>query len=330
MKVLIHIVLLICVLSSCKDQAEIKEIKFDFFPSFSHQTHITIDYKKNTLNVNVSEDFYFEQLEYPDTTEPYIVKKGDTLITFYDKTFTLKDSDLEKFKIAENNSSFDVTTTHKRSVLDGISFKVSKLNTKNDTIFLNSNSPRRGIKFMLDYSLLDPLFELLYSSIENKEGISIIEDIQEYFDYQMIRKTNNNPLEIRIYGRLNKGCGTNNDFLTSYLESLPSEPIIFDCREGELSYCVYSLFEELAKNKAIYFYGKNEMIKCHKDVIAALDEEYEYYKEKDYKNEIWDELERKADLKYGNWLNNPNIKWFKTKEEILEHIAKKEKLSSIF
>jgi len=298
-------------------------MKFDFYPSFYHHTQMTIDYNRKTLNINVFEDYYVEKLDYSDTTEPYIVESGDTLITFYNKTFSIEDNDLEKFKIAENKSQFNVKTFHKRRVLDGISFKATKINIENDTVFLNSISPIRNNNFKLDYALLDPLFELLYSSIDDNDGINIIEEIQEYFQYRLIRKTNDNPLEIRIYGILSGGCETKNNYLTSFLENLQDEPIIFDCRKALISYCTYSIFEELAKNRKIYFYGENKMFECFKDNQNALDEVYENNEDKDYKNEIWDKLKKKSNSKYNNWLNNPDIKWFKTKEEIIKHIANK-------
>jgi hypothetical protein len=97
---------------------------------------------------------------------------------------------------------------------------------------------------------------------------------------------------------------------------LPNTPIIFDCREGSISYCAYPLFEKLAQNRIIYFYGKNKISKCHKDTQDALDEEQSYND-----NDSWKNLEKKAETKFNNWLNNPNIKWFKTKEEIIKHIA---------
>jgi len=312
---------LIIILLSCNHKTEIKEVVFDFYPSFYHPTHITIDYTKKLLNVNVFEDYYIEDIEYSDTTEPYIIENSDTLITFYNKTFAIKDDDLEKFVKAEDKSDFNSTITHKRSTLDGISFRATKININNDTIYLNSVSPIRENKFKLDYSLLDPLFNLLYSTINDNHGITVVEEIQRYFDYRLIRKVNENPLEIRIYGGINNGCTSDNHFLASFLDSLPNEVIIFDCREGQISYCAYPLFEKLAKSRTIYFYGKNEISKCDKDTQNALDEDNQFNNQLKYKNEAWKKLERKATSKYNKWLNNPNIQWFETKEEIITHIA---------
>ena len=85
---------------------------------------------------------------------------------------------------AVNDCQLDSSANHYNyDIKDGISFQISKILTDNDTISLTSNLSRRIEQSKQEYSLLDPFFELALNSIDDNNGILIIQEIQTYFEY---------------------------------------------------------------------------------------------------------------------------------------------------
>jgi hypothetical protein len=215
-------------------------------------------------------------------------------------------------------SRLDSTVEHKQDVLDGIGFRVSKINMGNDTISLTSISPIRTKEFQMDFKLLDAFFDLAYNSIDDYDGISTIENIQDYFDYGLpLRKVNENSIEYRVWGSIT-GCRDDNQEFLRMLENLPNDkPVILDLRNGSISYCLYEVLEEYSQKKELYFYGDKSALESKK----VMDE----IKLAEKNGEVLSELRIQAyeihKMIYEGWNNNQKIKSFITREEIIKTIT---------
>ncbi|GAK91787.1 hypothetical protein JCM19297_678 [Nonlabens ulvanivorans] len=193
------IFLLTILLISCNSNSDLKEVQFFFAPSFLYPTKFNIDIENKTIEQYTFQDSYYEK-EWIDSTS-YKQHRKDTLVVHYKKTFNIDKSELSKFLTELKLSRLDSTVEHRRDVLDGIGFRVSKINSGNDTISLTSISPSRTEEFQMDFKLLDAFFDLAYNSIDDYDGISGIENIQDYFNYGLpLRKVNENPIEYRVWG----------------------------------------------------------------------------------------------------------------------------------
>lgn len=303
-------------LCSCNSNSELKEVQFFFAPSFLYPTKFNIDIKNNTIEQYTFQDSYYEK-EWIDSTS-YRENRKDTLIVHYKKTFKIDKSELNQFLTELKLSSLDSTVEHRRDVLDGIGFRVSKINSRNDTISLTSISPSRTEEFQMDYKLLDAFFDLSYKSIDDYDGISGIENIQDYFNYGVpIRKVNENPIEYRIWGTIS-GCREDNQEFLKILENLPNNnPVIFDLRNGSIAYCLNEMLEEYSEKKEIYIYGDKSALES-KNIMDEI-------KLAEKNGEVLSELRISAyethKMIYENWKNNQKIKSFLTKEEVQKTIA---------
>lgn len=301
---------------SCKSNSELKEVRFLFAPSFLYPTKFNIDIKNNTIEQYTYQDSYYVK-EWVDSVS-YREHRKDTLVVHYKKTFNISKSEMNKFLNELNSSRLDTTVEHRRSVMDGIGFRVSKINTKNDTISLTSISPDRTEKYQMDYKILDAFFGLAYKSIDDYKGISGIENIQDYFYYGLpIRKVSENPIEYRIWGSIS-GCREDNQEFLTLLQNLPiDKPVIFDLRNGSISYCLNELLEEYSQKRKLYIYGDKSALSSKK----IMDE----IKLAEKNGEVLSELRIQAyethKMIYENWKNNQKIKSFLTKEDVIKTIA---------
>ncbi|MCL6274737.1 hypothetical protein M3P19_12010 [Muricauda sp. 2012CJ35-5] len=220
----------------------------------------------------------------------------------------------------------DSSIRHGREVLDGISFRFSKINQWNDSIFLISTNPNRQEKYQKDYQILDAFFELAHSTIKNNnKGQSLTENIQDYFHYGLpIKRVSNNPIEYRVWGRIS-GCRDGNNTLVSLLDSLPkNEPVIFDIRNGSFAPCLEELLKEFEQKRQIYYYGNNELNQLDLDIETLEDELSEA--EKDNSNGLigsirieLKELKKERKRIVADTTSKTNS--FKTKKELLKTIA---------
>ncbi len=303
-------------LTSCNNNSELKEVQVLFAPSFLHLTKFTIDIENKTIEQYTFQDSYYVK-ERIDSTS-FRERKKDTLIIYYKKTFPIDSQILNKFLNELKASQLDSTIQHRRAMLDGIGFRVSKINKKNDTISLTSNFTSRKEESQLEYKILDVFFELLYKSIDDYNGISGIENIQDYFSYGLpIRKVNENPIEYRVWGSIS-GCRSDNQEFLTLLKNLPKEkPVLFDLRNGSIAYCLNEVLEEYSQKKKIYLYGDRSMIES-KDIMDEI-------KLAKKNGEVLSKLRIQAyethKMIYENWGNNKKIKSFLTKEDILKTIA---------
>lgn len=304
---------------SCKNNSDLKEVEFFFAPSFLYPTKFKIDIKHSTIEQYTFQDSYYVK-EWIDSTS-YREHRKDTLVVHYKKTFKIKKAELNQFLSELKLSHLDSTVEHRRSVLDGIGFRVNKINSRNDTISLTSINPSRTEEFQMDYKLLDAFFDLSYKSIDDYDGISGIENIQDYFNYGLpLRIVNENPIEYRIWGSIS-GCRDDNQEFLRILESLPNDkPVIFDLRNGSIAYCLNEVLEEYSQKKHLYIYGDKSALQSKK----IMDE----IKLAEKNGKVLSELRIQAyethKMIYENWKNNQKIKSFLTKEELLKTIANKE------
>lgn len=315
------LLILIGSLISCNNNSELKEVQVLFAPSFLYPTQFTIDIKSKTIEQYTFQKSYFVK-EWIDTNA-YTGHWKDTLVVHYRKSFLIDDEVLNEFLRELKSSRLDSTIVNRKLVLDGIGFRVSKMVNKNDTISLTSNLTRRDESTDLEYKLLDAFFDLANQTIDDYDGITSIENIQDYFDYGLpLRKVNDKPIEYRVWGSLS-GCKSDNPELVTFLKSLPSnEPIIFDLRNGSFSICLNSLLKEYDNQKFIYYYGNPEKTKYEQE-IKILKEELKVAISN--KNElsiqnIKKEIERR--LRYKNEIFRmeiPNV--FSTRAELMETIA---------
>lgn len=303
-------------LFSCKNNSDLKEVEFFFAPSFLYPTKFNIDIKNSTIEQYTFQDSYYVK-EWIDSTS-YREHRKDTLVVHYKKIFKIDKSELNQFLTELKLSRLDSSVEHGRSVLDGIGFKVSKINSRNDTISLTSISPSRTEEFQMDYKLLDAFFDLSYKSIDDYDGISGIENIQDYFNYGLpLRIVNENPIEYRIWGSIS-GCRDDNQEFLRILESLPNDkPVIFDLRNGSIAYCLNEVLEEYSQKKQLYIYGDESALQSKK----FMDE----IKLAEKNGEVLSELRIQAyethKMIYENWKNNQKIKSFLTKKELIKTIA---------
>lgn len=225
-------------------------------------TRFTIDLRDRTID----QYQYQTSIEYydPDSIKwgdfyAHRVKNKDTLIVYYKKTFKINKVDLNKFLQSVNENKLDSNIVHDRIVLDGVSFNYSTVNNNNDTISLKSVCPNRN-ENKLDYKYFDAFFELAYATINDYQGICLIEEIQDYFSYGLpIKLTSKEPLEYKIWGTIS-GCRNDNPELLEFLKQLPNDkPIIFDIRNGSFSPCLYELFDDYGHKKNIFYYGKESL-----------------------------------------------------------------------
>lgn len=303
-------------LFSCKSNSDIKEVQFFFSPSFLHPTKFTINVKNKTIEQYTFQDRYYEK----EWLSPKSFKqhKKDTLIVHYKKTFDISSSQLNQFMSEVNLSGLDSIVEHRRNVFDGIGFRVRKINSTNDTVSLTSVNPSRTKEFYMDYKLLNAFFDMAYHSIDDYDGVSGVENIQDYFNYGLhIRQVNNKPIEYRVWGSIS-GCRDDNREFLKILEHLPNnEPIIFDLRNGSISFCLNEVLEEFSQKKKLYFYGDKSAIQS-KEIL----DEIELAK---INGEELSELRVQAyemhKLIYDNWMNNQTIKSFLTKDEVLKTIS---------
>ncbi len=308
-------------LISCNNNSELKEVQVLFAPSFLYPTKFTIDVKSKTIEQYIFQKSYFVK-EWIDTNA-YTGHWKDTLVVHYRKSFLIDDEVLNEFLREVKSSRLDSTIENRELVLDGISFRVSKMGKKNDTISLTSNITRRDEDSKLVYKLLDAFFDLANQTIDDYDGISSIENIQDYFDYELpLRKVNDKPLEYRVWGSFT-GCKSDNPKLVEFLESIPpNEPVIFDLRNGSFSICLYSLLKEYENQKFIYYYGNFEKTKNEQEIKVLREELKVAISNKNelsiqnIKNELESSLWYREEI---SRMEIPNI--FSTRAELMETIA---------
>ncbi len=251
------------------------------------------------------------------------VHGSDNLINEqYEIDKTVLNTFLERIESVKMDSSI----RHDRMVLDGISFRFSKINFWNDSISLISVSPSREEKYQKDYEILDAFFELTDKTIiNNNKGQSLTENIQDYFHYALpIKYISNKPIEYRVAGRIS-GCREGNEALINLLDSLPiNEPIIFDLRNGSFAPCLSELLEEYGKKKEIYYYGNFELNRTDIDIETLEDELAEA--EKDNSNGLvgririqLKELRNDREKIVEESILRPNS--FRTREALIKTIA---------
>jgi len=312
-------VLLVFSLFSCSSgKGKVQKVELLFGPSFLYPTKFTIDVKNKTIEQYSFQNYY--QVKEQIDSNSYKVHKKDTLIIHYLKSFRVENENLSAFLAQVENAGLDSTTTHQKMVLDGIGYQITSINNSNDTVCLASNLSSRSTESELEFKILDAFFELAYSSINDYDGVVGLENIQDYFSYGLpIRKSVESPLEYRIWGSLS-GCRADNAELVEFLENLPaSEPVIFDLRNGSISYCLSEVIDEFSQKKYIYFYGDINAVRAKRimdeielaekngEVLSALRKDtYETYKRI-----------------YNYWLEQSGSNSFLTKDEVLIAVGNK-------
>lgn len=304
------------ILFSCKNKSELKEVQVLFSPSFLYPTKFTIDIENKTIEQYTYQDGYYIK-EWIDSTT-YRQYWKDTLIIHFQKSFPIDDKILNEFLNKLKKSHLDSIIQQREPMLDGIGFRIRKINKENDTISLTSNITLRNEKTQLEYKILDSFFDLAYKTIKDYDGVSRIENIQDYFSYGLpVRKVNDNPLEYRIWGSIS-GCREDNSEFLSLLKNLPiDKPVIFDLRNGSISYCLNEVLEEYSQKREIYIYGDKSALNS-KEIMDEI-------KLAEKNGEVLSELRKQAyethKMIYENWKNNKKIKSFLTREKIIKTIA---------
>ncbi len=310
--------LLSILLFSCKNSTNLKEVQLLFAPSFLYPTKFTIDIENKTIEQYTYQDGYYVK-EWIDSST-YREHRKDTLIVHYQKTFPIDNKTLNEFLNKLKRSQLDSTMQHREPILDGIGFRISKIDKKNDTISLTSNITRRNEQSQVEYKILDPFFNLAYKTIKDYDGISEIENIQDYFSYGLpIRKVNNRPLEYRIWGSIS-GCRADNVEFLTLLQNLPiDKPVIFDLRNGSIANCLNEVLDEYSQKRELYIYGDKSALNS-KEIMDEI-------KIAEKNGEVLSELKKQAyethKMIYENWKNNKKIKSFLTREEIIKTITNK-------
>jgi len=312
LKKLLSIIFLLLIFS-CNSERNIEKIEYEFYPSFLSPITYTIDINERILHQN-SKQFKIEG----------IIQGSKKLIN---QQYKIDNKTLTFFLKEITSVKLDSSITHKRSVLDGIGFKFNKIDQKNDTISLISVSPKRTKEYEIDYQILDAFFRLANNVINNYRGISLTENIQDYFVYGLpIKQVNRKPVEYRVWGEI-YGCKSDNPELNKFLDSLPSnEPIIFDLRNGSFAPCLSSLLKEYEEEKEFFFYGDYYLNQSIIE-LETLTEQLQEAKNDNISSQVGSlKVRIRETKKYKmeiekNGFNNKNR--FRTKKEVLKTIANK-------
>ena len=246
------ILILTGALISCNSSKNLERVEFHFKPSFDNPTKFIVDFKNKTFEELVIKDRYYVKKKIDSNS--YQKLKRDTLVILHQGIASLKNKDLRALKNGLNN--LDTSTYLGKPMLDGISYKVLKIRKSGDTISLVSNITNRDEESRLQYSILDPFFELARKTITDDFGVYGIDMTQSYFDFGLpIEQISSKPLEYRIWGILS-GCKEDNKELITFLENLPSdEPVIFNLSSAHIAPCLNEAIEEFKREKELYFYG---------------------------------------------------------------------------
>lgn len=311
------VLLLLGGLIACSKNSELKEVQILFAPSFLMPTEFTIDVEgKTILQYNYQNKYQFkEQID----SVSYQIRNKDTLIVNYKKVFSIDSIVLNRFLRKLKDSKLDSVITHRRKILDGIRYRVNKIYNTGDTVSLTSNLIRRNEESKLEYKVLDAFFDLVYHSVNDYDGISGLENIQDYFYYGLpIKKITEVPLEYRVWGTIS-GCREDNEEFIDFLNNLPVDmPVIFDLRNGSIAYCLNDVLEEFSQKRELYFYGDQNATKS-KSIMEEI-------KLAEKNGEVLTTLRRQAyethKEMYEYWKNNTKINSYLTKEEVLNKINK--------
>lgn len=280
---------MIIIFSSC-NQENIKEINYEFYPSFSSPISYKIDLRNEFLII--------ENVE-------------------YSKKIRITENDLKSFLNEIKSVKIDSSLNHTKQLFDGIGLRISIINKKNDSIILLSSSPKRAGVELIDYKLIDPFYNLVYKTINDSKGQVLTEDTQNYFDYDLqIRKINSNPLEYRIWGNYKE------KEIIDFLNKLPNEPVILDSRY-DFPYEIYKHLKKLKKPKEIYFYGLSDLTEAETQ-LKKLNEQLRIAEKSDKEDIGRIRVTIRETEKYRNEQLEiidkiPNL--YLTKDEILKTIA---------
>lgn len=141
---------------------------------------------------------------------------------------------------------------NEEEVLDGVSGKITRVNTRSDTTIIPFASPDRE-QFKIEYQILDAFFQLAESELTEIRHIEYLEALKCYFDYGLpIKKINDAPLEYRFWGNLTKNESKE---LNGFMNNLPDgKPVIFDCSNFPgMGTMYYELFRKTNTKKDIYY-----------------------------------------------------------------------------
>ena len=280
---------MIIIFSSC-NQENIKEINYEFYPSFSSPISYKIDLRNEFLII--------ENVE-------------------YSKKIRITENDLKSFLNEIKSVKIDSSLNHTKQLFDGIGLRISIINKKNDSIILLSSSPKRAGVELIDYKLIDPFYNLVYKTINDSKGQVLTEDTQNYFDYDLqIRKINSNPLEYRIWGNYKE------KEIIDFLDKLPNKPVILDSRY-DFPYEIYKHLKKLKNPKEIYFYGLSDLTEAETQ-LKKLNEQLRIAEKSDKEDIGRIRVTIRETEKYRNEQLEiidkiPNL--YLTKDEILKTIA---------
>lgn len=296
---------------SCNSERNIKKIEYEFYPAFHSPITYSIDLNDKVLNQNSK--FY--------KTEGSIQGSKNLI----NKEYDISNENLTLFLNEIYEIELDSSIIHQRSVLDGIGFKFNTIDYRNDTISLTSISPRRVEKYNLDYKILDAFFRLANSTINDYKGLSITENIQDYFAYGLpIKQMTNEPIEYRVWGGIS-GCESDNPELIKFLDSLPNDkPVIFDLRNGSFAPCLSGLLNRVNKNKQLFYYGNDYLTNSNLKLEILKDQLKEAKKDSNSSMVGSLRVRIRETEKFKKEIENviiENKNTFKTKEEIIKTIA---------
>lgn len=299
-KVMIGLIIGLLLLSC--NRTSLHRMEFLFTPAFHHHSQFEIDLdNKSLVYYNYLKDY-----------------KRKTYSNKQVKTYSIKKEDLDQFLNQMYSVKLDSTVDYSRRILDGIGFKVCKYLSNSDTICLTNNSPDRNNNYRNEYILLDGFFQLVNKTVTDQEGLSYIENIQDYFDYGLpIKKMANEPLEYEVWGAV-----TENELveLDDFFNRLPvNTPVLFDVSNGSISEDALKVFEKYQSVKQLYFYGFNGYVSLKELKDFEIGKLKRIYKHKEFYGDV--NLETEAEIRIdSNWKTVGSLNAFKTKEELIKSL----------
>ena len=193
-------------------------LEFNFFKY--PNTEYRINYKKNELTCIMK----------------YRTQKNKIKVIF-NKTYKFTEKEFEKTKIVLEQEIPDSIITKSEAARDGGGFEINyfRKNKKKSKLIVQ-NPKLNPNKFIQELKKIDSFFEFAYTIVKDSAGIKNLDlSYRPFYTKLPIRKVSENPLEYKVWGRINGNASLENNFLP-FLESLPKDKcVIIDC-DNQLSY----------------------------------------------------------------------------------------------
>jgi hypothetical protein len=231
-----------------KPNKEFEELTIKFYPAFSPDIQFSMIYnrkggKAKLLRPRPQEKF-----------EKYFKKNCDSI------EFDVDSLTINKFMDSIFNGLILINHNSKWvRMFDGIKVKVKYIPKNNDTTLLDFWSPQKNNDYIVEYKLLDAVFELINTSLKDPLWIDEFEYVKGYFEHELpIYKTNDNPLTYKVWDMIGN---KNYPLFKELMNKLPKDrAVIFNYLHGSFIGgwdAVIDMINLNHQNDSVYFLVPN-------------------------------------------------------------------------